>query len=337
MSSQSRKGVLRRSTVPFLYVRRSGVAGGYLIALLGVLILNFCLLRALPGDIRTVIGAEVMTRASAALPGNHVGFSVVSFFTYLLRIIRGDWGVSFFFHQPVIKVILQYLPWSLTLGVLSLFTASSLGIILGVEATGKEGKFFDRIVSGGAVVFLSIPGYLLAIMLLVIFSVVLPVFPLSGGIRPFENTGTMAFLADYLRHLVLPWITLTLIMFPEYYLLMRSGMALSMRRPFILTARGKGLRERVIRYRHAARDTLIPILTRMGIQMGSLITGIVFVEVVFSYPGVGALAYESIKRRDILLMDGILLISAVWIVLMNLAADILLKRLDPRVAEDPTK
>jgi ABC-type antimicrobial peptide transport system permease subunit len=91
------------------------------------------------------------------------------------------------------------------------------------------------------------------------------------------------------------------------------------------------------KYRHAARDTLIPILTRMGIQMGSLITGIVFVEVVFSYPGLGALAYESIKRRDILLMDGILLISAVWIILMNLASDILLKRLDPRVGEGPAK
>ena len=331
------KGVPGRSAAPFLFVRRAGAAGGYLIALLGVLILNFCLLRALPGDVRTVIGAEVMTRVPAALSGNDAGTSIISFFTYLLKIFSGDWGVSFFFHQPVIGVIFQYLPWSLVLGVLSLLTASSMGIILGVETAGKEGRFLGRIAGGGAVVFLSIPGYLLAVMLLVIFSVVLPVFPLSGGVRPFENPGSMAFLADYLRHLVLPWLTLTLIMFPEYYLLMRSGMVLSMRRPFILTARGKGLRDRIIRYRHAARDTLIPILTRMGIQMGSLITGIVFVEVVFSYPGLGALAYESIKRRDILLMDGILLISAVWIILMNLASDILLKRLDPRVGEGPAK
>jgi len=337
VSSQSYKNVLGRSAVPFLFVRRTGAAGGYLIALSGVLILNFCLLRALPGDVQTVIGAEVMTRVPAALPGNHAGISIISFFTYLLKILRGDWGVSFFFHQPVIRIIFQYLPWSLVLGVLSLLTASLMGIILGVETAEKEGKFLGRIVSGGAVVFLSIPGYLLAILLLVIFSVVLPVFPLSGGIRPFENPWSMAFLTDYLRHLALPWLTLTLIMFPEYYLLMRSGMVLSMRRPFILTARGKGLRDRVIRYRHAARDTLIPILTRMGIQMGSLITGIVFVEVVFSYPGLGALAYESIKRRDILLMDGILLISAVWIILMNLASDILLKRLDPRVGEDLAK
>jgi len=90
------KGVPGRSAAPFLFVRRTGAAGGYLIALLGVLILNFCLLRALPGDVRTVIGAEVMTRVPAALSGNDAGISIISFFTYLLKIFRGDWGVSFF-------------------------------------------------------------------------------------------------------------------------------------------------------------------------------------------------------------------------------------------------
>lgn len=322
---------------PFLLVKRTGYVGGYIIALLGVLILNYSLLRSLPGNLSTVIGADVMTRIPLTNPENHVGVSVLSFLAYLQRVLKGDWGVSFFYHQPVIKVIFRFLPWSLILGALSMATASLLGIILGAEAAGRKGGLFDRIASGGAVVFLSIPGYLLAILLLVIFSVVFHVFPLSGGIQPFQDSGGLSFLIDYLRHLFLPWVTLTLVMFPEYYLLMRSGMMLSLKQPFILTARSKGLRERVIRYRHAARDALIPILTRLGLQMGSLITGIIFVEVVFSYPGVGALAYESLKQRDVLLMDGILLIGAIWVVLMNLASDILLRYLDPRTRQETAR
>ena len=321
--------------LPILFVKRTGSVGGTLLALLGVLVLNYSLLRALPGDLSTVIGADVMTRVPLSHPESHVGSSALSFLAYLQRVVTGDWGISFYYHQPVIKVILQFLPWSLTLGALSLGSASLLGIILGAEAADKTGGVLDRFASAGAVVFLSIPGYLLAILLLIVFSVIFHLFPLSGGIQPFQDTGGLSFLIDYLRHVFLPWVTLTLMMFPEYYLLMRGGMTLSLRRPFILTARGKGLRERVIRYRHAARDALIPILTRLGIQMGSLITGIVFVEVVFSYPGIGALAYESLKQRDVLLMDGILLIGAIWVVLMNLASDIALKYLDPRTRQEP--
>jgi len=326
-----------RFVAPFLLVKRTGYVGGYIIALLGILILNYSLLRALPGNLSTVIGADVMTRIPLTHPENHVGVSVLSFLAYLQHVLKGDWGVSFFYHQPVIKVIFQFLPWSLILGALSMATASLLGIILGAEAADRKSGLFDRIASGGAVVFLSIPGYLLAILLLVIFSVVFHVFPLSGGIQPFQDSGGLSSLMDYLRHLFLPWVTLTLMMFPEYYLLMRSGMMLSLKQPYILTARSKGLRERAIRYRHAARDALIPILTRLGLQMGSLITGIVFVEVVFSYPGVGALAYESLKQRDVLLMDGILLIGAIWVVLMNLASDILLRYLDPRTRQETTR
>ncbi len=314
-------------------VRGTRTLGGYVLALGGILFLNYVLLRLLPGDIQTVIGAEVMTRAPAAAPGSAGPSSLAAFGHYLLRILKGEWGVSYFFHRPVLQVIFQFLPWSLVLGFLSLAAASLLGIVLGVEAAGKADGWLDRLATGGAVVFMSLPGYLLGILLLVLFSILLPLFPLSGGVRPFTPAWSLPFFLNALRHLALPWLTLTLLMFPEYYLLTRGGMDLSLRRPFILTARGKGLRERVIRYRHAARDTLIPVLTRVGIQMGHLVTGLVFVEVVFAYPGVGTLAFESIQRRDILLMDGILLISAVWVVLMNLAADLLLRRLDPRVKE----
>ncbi len=326
-------GKSERLPLLFPVIRRTGHVGGYLLALLGVLILNYTLLHSLPGDLQTVIGADVMTRVPPALVEGPMGKSVPAFFAYLFRVLKGDWGMSFYYHQPVLKVIFQFLPWSLILGAASLATAFFAGGILGVEAAGRRGGILDKITSGGAAVFLSIPGYLLAILFLVAFSVVLHIFPLSGGIQPFREGPFLAFLVDYLRHLFLPWLTLTLMMFPEYYLLMRGGTTLSLERPFILTARGKGVRERIVRYRHAARDALIPILTRLGIQMGSLITGIVFVEVVFAYPGIGALAYESLKQRDILLMDGILLIGAIGVVLMNLASDLLLRRLDPRTGE----
>ncbi len=334
MSSPAPVSLPGRWASPLSVARRTRTLGGYLIALIGILFLNFILLRLLPGDIRTVIGAEVMTRVPQSAAGSPGAPSLTAFFHYLLRILEGDWGTSYFFHRPVLHVIFRFLPWSLVLGLLSLAAALLLGVVLGVEAAARPGGMLDRAATIGAVVFLSLPGYLLGILLLVLFAIVLPLFPLSGGVRPFTPAGTVAFFVNYLRHLILPWLTLTLLMFPEYYLLVRGGMDLSLRRPFILTARGKGLRERVIRYRHAARDTLLPVLTRAGIQMGQLMTGLVFVEVVFAYPGVGTLAFESIQRRDILLMDGILLISAVWIVLMNLAADLLLKRLDPRVREE---
>ncbi len=325
-----------RSMALPVFTRGTRTLSGVFIALVGIMFLNYFLLRLLPGDIGTVIGAEVMTRPPLPAAGSPEPLSLNGFTHYFLRIISGNWGDSYFFHQPVLKVIFQFLPWSLLLGILSLATASLFGIVLGVEAAGKAGRFLDRLSTGGAVVFMSLPGYLLGILLLVLFSIVLPLFPLSGGIRPFTPTWTPAFYLGVLRHLALPWLTLTLLMFPEYYLLTRGGMDLSMRRPFILTARGKGLRERVVLYRHAARDTLIPVLTRMGLQMGHLITGLVFVEVVFAYPGVGSLAFETIQRRDILLMDGILLISAIWIILMNLTADILLSRLDPRIRGELT-
>ena len=148
---------------------------------------------------------------------------------------------------------------------------------------------------------------------------------------PYSNAQGIAHIIDILMHLALPLATLTLSQIPGDYLMIRNSMVLTIREPFILTARAKGLRERKIKYYHAARNAILPFFTRIGIRIGFVITGVLFIETIFAYPGLGLLTYEAISNRDLPLIQGILTVSVLLVLGVNILVDILYKKIDPRI------
>ena len=177
-----------------------------------------------------------------------------------------------------------------------------------------------------------LPDFFVGMLLLLIFGVTLGLVPLAGAVTPYTGQGWAPALIDGLRHLALPLASLVLARLTATYLLARNTMITTMGEPFIMTARSKGCSGPAVRYRHAGRNSLLPVVTAAGLQLSHLITGALFVEIVFSYPGMGALMYNALLTRDYPLLQGILLLSAVTVLTVNLLVDLLYKRIDPRVA-----
>ncbi|MEA1907177.1 MAG: ABC transporter permease, partial [Euryarchaeota archaeon] len=147
----------------------------------------------------------------------------------------------------------------------------------------------------------------------------------------YLSTGGIGHIMDVLWHLVLPLATVTLFLIPGDYLLIRNSMMLTIREPYVLTARAKGLRERRIKYLHAARNAILPFATRIGVRLAHLITGMIFIETIFAYPGLGLLTYNAISNRDLPLLQGIFTVSVILVLLINIVVDMMYQKIDPRV------
>ncbi len=314
--------------------------GDYLLAFLIILTLNFLLPRLMPGDPITAIYGDAlveMTPEMESLLQERYGLDRPlgeQFAVYLGNLARGDLGYSFYFRAPVSEVLVNALPWTLLLLGTSLVVAAALGIIWGVEAGWRRGCRFDRCSLTAALFLNGIPGFLLGILLLLGFSFYGQWFPLSGGISPFPGQTLIARVLDILWHLFLPALTLTLVQLPRNFLLMRSTFIAVIREPYVLTARSKGIKERLIRYRHCLRSALPPVVTRLGMSIGLLFTGVLFVEVVFAYPGLSHLFYLALRHHDYPTVHGCLLLITVCVLVFNLLADVVSMKLDPRLKED---
>lgn len=311
----------------------------YLLALLIILTINFLLPRMMPGNPLTAIyGDEALIQMTPQLKAELVErFSldqslVEQFFSYWAALFRGDLGYSYSYNAPVAEVVFGRLPWTLLLAGSALLFSTLIGIFLGIESGWRRGGRFDGGILSGMMALSGFPDFFLGILLLLLFAVNLNILPLFGAETPYSGLTGVSHAADILKHLILPVTALVLARIASEFLLTRNTMIGVLKEPYILLARAKGLKSHEIKYRHAGRNSMLPVITSTGIWMGLLFSQILFIEVVFSYPGIGLLTYDALTYRDYPVIQGLLLISSLCVLVLNFSIDLLYNRLDPRVS-----
>jgi peptide/nickel transport system permease protein len=249
---------------------------------------------------------------------------------YLWALVHLDLGFSVTFSRPVLEVILERLPNTLLLMGSATALSFSLGTLLGIVAGSKPGSLRDRLLSIGSLALYAIPGFWLGLVLTVVFAVQLRWLPVSGIETIASGKSGLSRILDIATHLALPVASLGLIYMALYLRVMRAGMAEAWRMDYVLGARARGLPRRII-VRHVARNALLPLVTMLGLQSAAMLGGSVVIETLFSIPGIGRLAQEAVGARDTPLLLGIILVSAVVVILINIVVDILYGLLDPRI------
>ena len=249
---------------------------------------------------------------------------------YLAALVTLDLGWSTTFSRPVLDVVLERLPTTLLLMSLATAFSFALGSLLGILSGARPGGARDRILSVGSIALYAIPGFWLGLVLIVIFAVDLRWLP-SGGIESVASRKIgLERALDVARHLLLPVMALGLAYFALYLRLMRDGMTELWSADFVRGAKARGLpRGRIVR--HIARNALLPVITMLGLHAATMLGGSVVIESVFAIPGLGRLAAEAVARRDMPLLIGVLLLSAIVVIVVNLIVDIVYALLDPRV------
>ncbi|MBK3734887.1 ABC transporter permease subunit [Azospirillum brasilense] len=316
------------------YLRRS--AAQVVFVLLGIALINFFLLHLAPGDAAQVLAGESGAATPEYMEALRRQFGLdqplyVQFLRYLGNLVTFDLGYSFRQSLPVSELILQRLPATLLLMGTAIGFALVAGCSLGFLAARRAGKLTDTVISIVALLFYATPVFWVGIMLIVVFSVMLDWLPVGGMTSVEASLSGLALVGDVALHLVLPAVTLGLFYLAIYARLMRAAMLEVYGQDFVRTARAKGVRPRRIAWRHVLRNALLPIVTTLGVQLGSILGGAVLVETVFSWPGLGRLAFAALFQRDLNLLLGILFCSSVVVVLVNIAVDLVYTLLDPRI------
>ncbi|MBZ9977447.1 ABC transporter permease [Mesorhizobium sp. BR-1-1-10] len=308
---------------------------GSIFVLLIVVIGTFLLLEAAPGD---AVDAYIVSTGGDAgmieLLRHRWGLDqseLTRLANYLWALLHLDLGQSVTFSRPIRDVTLERLPTTLILMVSATALSFGLGSVLGIYAGARPGSFRDRFLSVASLALYAVPGFWLGLVLIVIFAVDLRWLPV-GGVETLASDKTgLDRAADIATHLVLPVCALGFIYLALYLRMMRAGMAEAWREDFVLAARARGLSRRRIVLAHVARNALLPLVTMLGLQSAQMLGGSVVIESVFAVPGLGRLAQEAVAARDTPLLLGIILTSAVLVIVINLVVDIAYAFLDPRV------
>lgn len=303
--------------------------------LFALAMLNFALVRLAPGDpIAYLVGDAGADPQLAARLRASLGLDrplLEQFFAYVGNLAHLDLGVSLFYRRPVIDVLMERVPATVTLMTAQLLLAILIGIPAGVLAARRRNGATDSVISSLAVVGFSVPVFWSAQMLILFFAVQLRILP-SGGMTDSRTTYTgIEYAADVARHLALPAFTLALVQTALIARITRASMADVLSRDFVVTARAKGLAERAVVWRHALRNSMLPIVTVLGLEFGQIFAGQIVTETVFSWPGIGRLMFESISRRDYPVIMGGFLLAALGVLVANLVTDLAYARLDPRI------
>jgi peptide/nickel transport system permease protein len=288
--------------------------------LLGVAAITFLLLYALPADPAVLIAGRSATPATVAAIRHELGLDqplVLQFLHYLAGILHGDLGRSYTQKTAVLPLILARLPATLILMAAGIVVEVILGITLGTIAAVRRGGLVDRMVMMASFVGVSAPQFVVALLLLYVFAATLGWFPMSGYGTP--------------NHVVLPAMTLGILGAGWYARMVRSAMIDVLNQDYVRTARAKGLSSRRIIFRHALPNAILPIIAMIGIDIGQFMSGVVVVEAVYGWPGIGQLAWQAIQQVDIPIIMGVTLVSALAIVIGNLLADIIAPFIDPRI------
>ena len=304
--------------------------------LLIVIVGTFFLLELAPGDavdayLVTIGGGDpALVQALRESYGLDQS-ALVRLWVYLTSLAHLDLGWSVQFGRPIRDLILERLPNTMWLMGAALALSFTLGSLLGIIAGARPGSVFDRFFSVGSLALYAVPSFWLGLVLIIIFAVQLRWLPTSGIETIASGKAGLARAIDITRHLVLPVSALGLIYLALFLRMMRAGMAETWRQDFVLAARAKGLARRRIVLRHVARNALLPLVTMLGLQAAAMLGGSVVIESVVAIPGFGRLAQEAVAGRDAPLLIGIIIVSAVLVIIINLLVDIAYALLDPRV------
>ncbi|MDA7826660.1 ABC transporter permease [Rhodobacteraceae bacterium] len=306
------------------------------VLLAAVLVLNFSLMHLAPGDVADTISQSMGGADQEILDKIRADYGLdkpflVQLGHYIGRVLQFDLGHSFFFNQPVTQLILQRLPATLLLVISAQILALVLGVVLGVYSARKPNSIANYFVTFFSLFGYSAPVFWTGILLLIAFSLKIPWFPVAGMRDVTISGGFWIQFWDVARHLVLPMITLSSIFIALYSRLSRATMMETLGADYIRTAKAKGLSNRQVIYKHALKNSLSPVITQAGIQFSAMMSGAVLVEAVFSWPGLGTLAFQSIIARDTPTILGILFFSALVVIVGNLLTDLALRLVDPRV------
>ena len=303
---------------------------------LAVVVLNFVLVHAAPGDpVETIAGASGgMSPELMAQLRTQYGLDkplLVQLGVYLCKVFSGDLGYSYFFNVPVLSMIVAHVPATLLLVVSSVLLAFVIGTTLGVLSSRKPNGLLSQFITVQSMVGFAAPVFWTGIMLVILFASIIPIMPISGMRSIDSSGGGIKDMLDVLHHLVLPTLTLSLVYLAQYSRLSRSSMLDVLGSDFIRTARAKGLADRVVMYKHALRNALLPVVTVLGLQFGNVMAGAILVETVFNWPGLGRLAFDSVLRRDYPTILGVLLFSSIVVIVMNIVTDLAYRAIDPRI------
>ncbi len=316
--------------------------------LFGVTVIVFGAVRLVPGDPAQVMLGERASPEAIARVRESLGLDKplpVQFAATVGRMARGDLGRSIVSGAPVTQEISQRFPATVELGGAALAIALIVGIPLGILAAARKNSWIDVLSTSGALVGVSMPIFWLGLVLMLLFSAQLRILPLSGrldlalDIVPVTGfylldsllRGDFAAFRSAGLHLILPALTLATVPMAIIARMTRAAMLEVLGADYVRTARAKGLGERAVVWRHALKNAAIPIVTVAGLQLGYLLSGAVITETIFSWPGIGSLAVQSVFSRDFPVLQGCVLVFATCFVLVNLATDLLYTRMDPRL------
>ncbi|MBT9258883.1 MAG: ABC transporter permease [Clostridiales bacterium] len=298
--------------------------------LVGVTLMVFLILHLTPGDPALVILGQDATPEAVEALREKLGLNdplPVQYLRYLNNLLHGDLGTSIRTNQPVTRELMTRFPNTVELAFVSLLFATVLGLLTGTIAAVKRGTWIDTVTMTGAVAGVSAPSFWLGLMFMLLFAYYLHWLPASGRGGPLTTWAGWS-------HIMLPAITLGLGSAATLARITRSSLLDVMAQDYVRTARAKGLKERLVIYRHALRNALVPVVTIVGLQLGFLLGGAVVTEQIFAWPGIGTQIITAIGNRDFPVVQGAVLLIAVTFVLVNLAVDILYYFVDPRIRYD---
>lgn len=312
--------------------------GGYIVkrlvsaipVLLGITIIVFLIMAMIPGDPATAILGSYATPDNVEKLNRDLGLDkplVQRYFIWLGNMLQGDFGRSFSLNRPVLDEILERFSATLILAGTSFVLCAILGILAGVVSAARQYGLADKLITFTVLIGISIPSFFLGMMMILLFAVNLRWLPVSGMYAIYGGGG----LADLLNHMIMPAAALATVATGVIARLSRSAMLEVLRQDYIRTARAKGVAERRVILGHALRAAMVSIIPVLGIQAGFVLSGAVYIEMVFQWPGVGRMLVDAILKRDILLVQGGVVFVAACYVLFNIAVDVAQGLLDPRI------
>nr|WP_255555512.1 ABC transporter permease [Enterovibrio paralichthyis] len=298
--------------------------------LFGITVIVFLIMSMIPGDPATAILGAYATPENVAKINKDLGLDqplVNQYFIWLTNMLQGDFGRSYSLNRPVIDEVMERFNATMILAGVSFVLCSFLGIIAGVVSAARQFSLADKGITLVVLLGISIPSFFLGMMMILLFAVNLRWLPVSGMYAIYGGGD----LPDLLMHLIMPAVALASVATGVIARLSRSAMLEVLRQDYIRTARAKGVHERKVIWKHALKAAMVSIIPVLGIQAGFVLSGAVYIEMVFQWPGVGKMLVEGILKRDILLVQGGVVFVAACYVLFNIAVDMLQSWLDPRI------
>ncbi|NEZ46157.1 ABC transporter permease [Clostridium niameyense] len=313
----------------------------YALTIIIILTINFFIPRLMPGDPFVILsgdnGCEISAYSQEQIEKYKTYYGLdkpihIQYLNYIKNLCYGNLGYSIYYNDSVFNIIKSRFGWTLMLVLTSIFFSSILGTLIGTLSSFNKDKKLDRILYSFFMTLSEIPGFLLGIIFLFILAGKLNLFPLSGAITDFQEYASNYEKAkDIIYHATLPILTLTLSKVGDFYLISRNSAISVLKKDYINTAKAKGLKRRKIIFKHILRNSILPVITKIFLTIGSVVSGAILVENVFCYPGLGKLMKEAVFVRDYPLIQGIFLVVTFMVIVMNLISDKLYKKLDPRV------